>query len=80
MTSLYGKPSANPVEAAWHHNPLAFFGVAFLAVFLGGYLACLAAGYTIYRIASPPLERKLNDWEREFQEWDASRAGQRRGP
>jgi len=62
MTDLYGK--SPPAEQPWYRNPLAFFGLTFLAVFLAGYLAIVAGGYTMYRIAGPALERKLGELRR----------------
>jgi hypothetical protein len=61
MSSTAHRLAAKPGEAPWYHNPLAFFGLTLIAVFLGGYLAFLAAGWTLYAVTKGRVASEVED-------------------
>ena len=61
MSSTAHRFAAKPAESPWYHSALAFFGLTLLAVFLGGYLALLAAGWTLYTVTKSHVAREVED-------------------
>jgi len=69
-TNATRPPIRFPGDVRWYDNLFLFFGVTLVAVFLGGYLACLAAVGTIYGLSKAPAERKFEEMKRKLDDWE----------